>query len=59
MQGVEDNTQVSHDTAGGEGGRNLWAAMDGDERFGAVRGGMMMEGFNGCYLVHGESNSDT
>ena len=59
VHGVEDNTHVSHDTAGGEGGRYSRAAMGGDKRIGAVRGGKMMEWFNGCYLVHGESTSDT
>ena len=59
VQGVEDNTQVSHDTAGGEGGRNSRAAMGGDERIGAVRGGMMMEWFNGSIRWYGDSDSDT
>ena len=43
VQGVEDNTHASHDTAGREGGRHSRAAMGGDEMIGAVRGGMMME----------------
>ena len=39
VQGVEDNTQVSHDTAGGEGEENrgrTWVAMKGSMPFGVV-----------------------
>ena len=43
VQGVEDNTQCSHDTVGEEEGRKLREAMGGDESIGAVRGGMMIE----------------
>ena len=59
VQYVEDNTQVLHDTAGGEGGRNSQAAMGGDERIDAVRGDTMMEWFNGSIRWHGECVSHT
>ena len=57
VQGVEDNTQVSHDTVNGEGGSTSRAAMTGDETIDAVGGGTMMEWFNICIRWHGDSDS--
>ena len=59
VEGVEDNTQVSHDTVSGEGGSNSRAAMGGDERIDAVRDRTMMEWFNGSIRWHGECVSGT
>ena len=58
VQSVEDNTQVSHDAAGGEGGWKSREDMGGDDRIDAVWDGTMMEWFSGRILVRGESDSD-